>query len=136
MLNKVMLIGNLGADPDVRYLPNGGAVANLSLATSERWKDKQSGEMKEATQWHRVSCFGRLAEIASEYLHKGSKVFVEGSIQYRDYEKDGVKKYATDIKAFSLKMLDPKGSGAPKPKPEPSAESSSQDDDFSDPIPF
>lgn len=97
MLNKVTLIGNLGGDPDVRYMPNGNAVANLTIATSERWKDKQTGQQQEKTEWHRVVIFGKIAEVAGQYLKKGSKVFIEGKLQTREWEKDGVKRYTTEI---------------------------------------
>ena len=97
-LNKVELIGNLGADPELRYLQNGGAVANLNIATSESWKDKTTGEKKEKTEWHRVVIFGKLAEIAGEYLRKGSKVFIEGSLQTRKWtDQQGVERYTTEI---------------------------------------
>lgn len=97
-LNKVELIGNLGQDPEVRYMPNGGAVANLTIATSETWKDKTTGEQKEKTEWHRVVIFGKLAEIAGEYLRKGSKVFIEGQLQTRKWtDQAGVEKYTTEI---------------------------------------
>lgn len=97
-LNKVELIGNLGQDPEVRYMPNGGAVANLTIATSESWKDKTTGEQKEKTEWHRVVIFGKLAEIAGEYLRKGSKVFIEGALQTRKWtDQQGVERYTTEI---------------------------------------
>lgn len=97
-LNKVELIGNLGADPELRYLQNGGAVANLNIATSESWKDKTTGEKKEKTEWHRVVIFGKLAEIAGEYLRKGSKVFIEGALQTRKWQDQaGVDRYTTEI---------------------------------------
>ncbi len=96
-VNKVILVGTCGQDPDVRYLPNGNAVTSLSLATSEQWTDKQSGQKVERTEWHRVSLFGRLAEIAGEYLRKGSQVYVEGKLQTREWEKDGIKRYTTEI---------------------------------------
>lgn len=110
-LNKVMLIGNLGADPEGKYMPSGEMVVNLSIATSERWKDKQTGEQKEKTEWHRVAFFGRIAEVCTEYLRKGSKIYVEGSLQTRKYQKDGVDHYATDIKGRTMTMLDSKGQG-------------------------
>lgn len=116
-INKVILIGNLGQDPEVRYLPSGGAVTNLSLATSESWKDKQTGENKERTEWHRIVFFNRLAEVAGEYLKKGSKVYVEGSLRTREWEKDGVKRYTTEITGSSMQMLDSKGSGASASSP-------------------
>lgn len=96
-VNKVILVGTCGQDPEVRYLPNGNAVTNLSLATSEQWTDKQSGEKKERTEWHRVSMFGKVAEIAGEYLRKGSQVYIEGKLQTREWEKDGIKRYTTEI---------------------------------------
>lgn len=96
-VNKVILIGNAGGDPDVRYMPNGNAVANVTLATSDSWKDKQSGERMERTEWHRVVFFGRLGEIVGEYVKKGSKVYVEGRLQTREWEKDGVKRYTTEV---------------------------------------
>lgn len=110
-LNKAMIIGRLGQDPDVRYTQSNTAVANLSVATSERYKDK-SGEWKENTEWHRVVAWGRLAEICQEYLKKGSLVYIEGPIQTRSWEdKDGQTKYTTEIKALTMTMLDSKGSG-------------------------
>ena len=97
-INKVILIGNLGQDPEVRYMPNGGAVANLNLATSESWRDKQTGEMKERTEWHRVVIFGKLAEIAAEYLKKGSQVYIEGSLQTRKWQdQSGQERYTTEV---------------------------------------
>ncbi|KOP52268.1 hypothetical protein ALP22_200087 [Pseudomonas coronafaciens pv. porri] len=96
-INKVILVGTCGQDPDCRYLPNGTAVTNLSLATSEQWTDKQSGQKVEKTEWHRVSLFGKIAEIAGEYLRKGSQVYIEGKLQTREWEKDGIKRYSTEI---------------------------------------
>ncbi|CAN7176190.1 single-stranded DNA-binding protein [Caballeronia sp. dw_19] len=105
-VNKVILVGNLGADPETRYLPSGDAVANIRLATTDRFKDKTSGEMKELTEWHRVSFFGRLAEIVNEYLKKGSSVYIEGRIRTRKYtDQAGVEKYATEIVAEQMQML-------------------------------
>lgn len=105
-VNKVIIVGNLGRDPEIRYMPSGDAVANISVATTDKWKDKQSGEQKEATEWHNISFFGKLAEIAGEYLKKGSQVYIEGKLQTRKYtDKDGVEKYATSIKAETLQML-------------------------------
>jgi single-strand DNA-binding protein len=104
--NQVELIGNVGADPEVRYLPNGNAVANIRLATTEKWKDKESGEMKEATEWHRISVFGRLAEIANEYVKKGSHIFVVGKIKTRKYQaQDGTDRYSTEIQVSELGLL-------------------------------
>jgi single-strand DNA-binding protein len=96
-VNKVIVVGTCGQDPEVRYLPNGNAVTNLSLATSEQWTDKQSGQKVERTEWHRVSMFGKVAEIAGEYLRKGSQVYIEGKLQTREWEKDGIKRYTTEI---------------------------------------
>jgi len=111
-INKVILIGNLGADPESRYLPSGGAVANVNLATSESWKDKQTGQMQERTEWHRVVFFNRLAEIAGEYLRKGSKVYIEGSLRTRKWQdKEGRDQYTTEIVASEMQMLDSRGAG-------------------------
>ncbi len=111
-LNKVMLIGNLGADPEVRYMPSGGAVTNLRLATSERWKDKQTGENQERTEWHRVVLFNRQAEIAGEYLRKGSKIYIEGSLRTNKWQgQDGQDRYTTEIVAREMQFLDNKQSG-------------------------
>ena len=96
-VNKCILVGTCGQDPEVRYLPNGNAVTNLSLATSEQWTDKQTGQKVEKTEWHRVSMFGKVAEIAGEYLRKGSQVYIEGKLQTREWEKDGIKRYTTEI---------------------------------------
>ena len=108
-VNKVILIGNLGRDPEVRYMPNGQAVANVTIATSEAWKDKNTGEQQERTEWHRVVFFRRLAEIAGEYLKKGSKVYIEGRLQTDKYDKDGQTHYTTKIVADQMQMLDSKG---------------------------
>ena len=109
-LNKVLIIGNLGADPEIKYTQAGSPVANLSVATSERWKDKNTGEQKEQVEWHRVVIFGRLAEIAEQYLKKGSKIFVEGKLQTRDWEdSEGKKRYTTEVVAREMTMLDSKG---------------------------
>ena len=96
-VNKVILVGTCGQDPETRYLPNGSAVTNLSLATSEQWTDKQTGQKVEKTEWHRVSMFGKVAEIAGEYLRKGSQVYIEGKLHTREWEKDGIKRYTTEI---------------------------------------
>ncbi|WP_432780597.1 single-stranded DNA-binding protein (plasmid) [Pseudomonas corrugata] len=96
-VNKVILVGTCGQDPETRFLPNGNAVTNLSLATSEQWTDKQTGQKVERTEWHRVSMFGKVAEIAGEYLRKGSQVYIEGKLQTREWEKDGIKRYTTEI---------------------------------------
>ena len=105
-VNKVILIGNLGADPVVRYMTNGEAVTNLSIATSEVWKDKNTGQPQERTEWHRVVFYRRLAEIAGEYLKKGSKIYIEGRLQTRQYEKEGSKHYTTEIIGDEMQMLD------------------------------
>jgi single-strand DNA-binding protein len=114
-VNKVIIVGNLGRDPEMRTFPSGGRVCNVTIATTERWKDKQSGEMKEATEWHRVVFNDRLAEIAGEYLRKGSQVYVEGSLRTRKWtDKDGVEKFTTEIRADEMKMLGKReGMGAP-----------------------
>ena len=113
-INKVILIGNLGRDPEVRYTPNGVAVATLALATSESWKDKQSGEQVEKTEWHRVVLFSRLGEIAGEYLRKGAKVYIEGRLQTRKWQDktSGQDRYTTEIVGENLQMLDGKGANA------------------------
>ena len=112
-INKVILVGNLGADPEVRYMPSGGAVANIRLATSESWKDKQTGENVEQTEWHRVVLYNRLGEIAGEYLKKGSKVYIEGSLKTRKWQdKEGLERYTTEIVAREMQMLDGRGMSA------------------------
>lgn len=160
MLNKVTLIGNLGTDPEVRYMPSGGAVTNISLATTRRWKDKATGERRDATEWHRVIFFNRLAEIAGEYLKKGSQVYVEGRLQTRKWQgQDGQDRYTTEIIADELHMLGSRSGGTsdfhsdqPTPSkqsatPKPSYSSQTNNpapmppapptyDDFDDDIPF
>lgn len=112
-VNKAILIGNLGADPEVRYTPGGSAVANIRVATTHGWRDKQSGERQEQTEWHRVVLFGRLAEIGGEYLRKGSKVYIEGRLQTRKWQgQDGQDRYTTEIVANDLQMLDSRGGGS------------------------
>ncbi|WP_321794626.1 single-stranded DNA-binding protein [Caballeronia sp. J97] len=121
-VNKVILVGNLGADPETRYLPSGDAVANIRLATTDRYKDKSSGEMKELTEWHRVAFFGRLAEIVNEYLKKGSSVYIEGRIRTRKWtDQAGQERYSTEIVADQMQMLGGRASGE---------RSSSSADDF------
>ena len=121
-VNKVIIVGNLGRDPETRYLPSGEAVTNISVATTDTWKDKASGEKKEATEWHRVSFFGRLAEIAGEYLKKGSQVYVEGSLRTRKWQdKEGKDRYTTEIRADNMQMLGSRA-GAGEPRGEPRAE--------------
>lgn len=146
MLNNAQIIGRVGRDPETRYLPSGEAVTNMSVATSERWKDKQTGEKKEATEWHKVTFFGKLAEIAGQYLKKGALVYVSGKITTRKYtDKDGAEKYSTEIRADNMKMLSGRDQGteapaqrqapAATPRPAP-APSPSGFDDFDDDIPF
>ena len=108
-INKVILVGNLGRDPETRQMPSGGSVTNISIATSKTWKDKASGEKKEQTQWHRVMLFNKLSDISAQYLKKGSKVYIEGSLKTSEYEKNGQKQYSTDIVASEMQMLDSKG---------------------------
>ena len=142
-VNKVILVGNLGNDPEIRYMPSGGAVANISIATSESWKDKQSGEQQERTEWHRVVFFNRLAEIVGEYLKKGSQVYVEGSLRTRKWQdKGGQDKYTTEIVAAEMQMLGGKGgsggsaaysSNNASPSSPPPADGGG---DFDDDIPF
>jgi single-strand DNA-binding protein len=111
-VNKVILIGNLGKDPETRYLPSGEALTSFSIATSETWKDKASGEKKEATEWHRISAFGKLAEICGEYLRKGSQVYIEGSLRTRKWQdKEGQDRYTTEIRADQMRMLGSRGGG-------------------------
>ncbi len=148
-INKVILIGNLGSDPEVRYMPNGNAVTTLSVATSDSWKDKNTGEQQDRTEWHRVVFFNRLAEIAGEYLKKGSKVYIEGSIRTRKWQdKNGTDRYTTEIVGAEMQMLDAKGgmggSSAPMPDHHSANQSSSAmpeaeamgHDEFDDDIPF
>jgi single-strand DNA-binding protein len=111
-VNKVILVGNLGKDPETRYMPSGSAVTNLTLATSESWKDKQSGEQQERTEWHKIAMFGRLAEIAAEYLRKGSQVYIEGKLRTRKWQdKEGKDRWTTEIVADEMQMLGSKGGG-------------------------
>lgn len=144
-VNKVILIGNLGRDPEVRYTPNGLAVANITIATSETWKDKQSGENQERTEWHRIVMYQRLAEIAGEYLRKGAKIYIEGRLQTRKWQDKttGQDRYTTEIVADSLQMLDGKGGSAgesssyEKPAMASAApEAAPALDSFDDDIPF
>ena len=153
-VNKVTLIGNLGNDPEVRYTANGSAVANVSIATAEAWKDRESGDMQERTEWHRVVFFSRLAEIVGEYLKKGSQVYIEGRLQTRKWQdRDGNDKYTTEIVANEMQMLggrggagngpiggsggfDNAGGGSSRPTNAPSAKPEPPMDDFDDDIPF
>lgn len=132
-LNKVLIIGNLGSDPEIKYTSSGSAVANLSIATSERWKDRNTGEQKEQVEWHRVVLFSRLAEIAEQYLKKGSKVFVEGKLQTRDWEDaEGKKRYTTEVIAREMTMLDSKSGSDNASQPQ----NSSPENNFEEDIPF
>jgi len=145
-VNKVTLIGNLGANPEVKYMPNGDAVANVTVATSESWKDKSTGQQVDRVEWHRVTFFRRLAEVVGQYLVKGSKVYIEGKLQTRKWQKDGQDHYITEIIANEMQMLDSKGkedTGAAKPatqqaKPQQSAPTTADiaGGDFDDDIPF
>jgi single-strand DNA-binding protein len=151
-INKVILVGNLGNDPEVRYMPNGNAVANISLATSDSWKDKTSGEQQEKTEWHRVVFFNRLAEIVEQYVKKGAKLYVEGRLQTRSWEQEGIKRYSTEIVASEMQMLDGRAGpqemndnafGQSQRPPEPSqsegqskAAQPANFDNFDDDIPF
>lgn len=115
-INKVMLIGHVGGDPEVRYMPNGNAVATISLATTESWKDKQTGDKQERTEWHRIVCFNRLGEIVGEYVRKGSKLYIEGSLRTRKWQDpQGQDRYTTEIVAADMQMLDGKGAGTNMP---------------------
>ena len=116
-INKVILVGNLGRDPETRYMPSGGAVTNVSIATSKQWRDRETGEQKERTEWHRVVFFNRLAEIAGEYLKRGSKVYVEGELRTREWEREGQKHYTTEVVANEMQMLDSRGDAASAPPP-------------------
>lgn len=157
MLNKVTLIGNLGADPEVRYMSSGGAVVNIRIATSSRWKDKQTGERRQATEWHRVVFFNRLAEVAGEYLKKGRQVYIEGRLQTRKWQgPDGQDRYTTEIVVSDIQMLGNRSGGtesfaqdtsvstpsSPPPAPTDSQNTASTNpsstsyEDFDDDIPF
>jgi single-strand DNA-binding protein len=137
-VNKVILIGNLGKDPEVRYMPSGSAVANVTIATSEQWKDKQSGERQERTEWHNVVFFNRLAEIAGEYLKKGSKVYIEGSLRTRKWQdkNTGADRYTTEIVASDMQMLDSRGGEGGGQRQHPPREEAMAEPDLDDDIPF
>ncbi len=143
-INKVIIVGNLGNDPETRYMPSGSAVTNLTVATNESWKDKQTGEQKERTEWHKVAMFNRLAEIAAEYLRKGSQVYIEGKLRTRKWQdRDGNDRWTTEIIADEMQMLGGRGGGggsAPMSAPSDSGSSSPPPqpgpDDFDDDIPF
>ena len=135
-VNKVIIVGNVGKDPETRFLPNGGAVTNLTIATSESWKDKQTGEQKEKTEWHRVVFFGKLAEIVSSYVNKGSKLYVEGSLRTRKWQdNNGQDRYTTEIVGSEMQMLDSRGQSG---QPSQAAQQPSQGEAnaFDDDIPF
>lgn len=138
MLNQVQIIGHLGRDPETRFLPSGEAVANFSIATTEKWKDKQTGEQKEHTEWHNISTFGRLSEIVGQYLHKGSLVYVSGKLKTRKYQKDGQDHYATSIQCQELKMLGgkPSTSGSSQQQSNSSPQQGSGFENMEDDIPF
>ena len=147
-VNRVTIVGNLGRDPEIRTMPSGDQIANVTVATTDKWKDKQSGEMREATEWHRVVFNGRLAEIAGQYLRKGSQVYVEGSLRTRKWtDQSGVEKYSTEIRADQMQMLGNRQeaggrqSQAPAPRPQPAPRMPTQPagsgfDDMDDDIPF
>lgn len=153
-VNKAIIVGRVGKDPELRSLPNGDAVASLSLATSERWKDKNTGEKRESTEWHRVNFFGRIAEVVNEYVRTGDLIYVEGSIGTRKWtDKDGIERYSTEIRASEMKMLSskreageerpaspaPRGGSAPRtaaPRTAPAPKASSGFDDMDDDIPL
>ena len=147
-INKVILVGNCGGDPEVRYAPSGVAFANITLATSESWKDKTTGQLQERTEWHRVVFSGKLAEIVGEYVRKGQQLYIEGKLRTREWEKDGVKRYTTEILVGiegSMQMLGGKGDGQPqaqrqpqqqRPAKQPQSQQSAPPDDFDDSIPF
>ena len=132
-VNKVIIVGNLGKDPEIRYMPSGDAVANITVATTDKYKDKQSGENREITEWHRISFFGRLAEIAGQYLKKGSQVYVEGSLRTRKWtDQSGQEKYSTEIRADSMQMLGSRqGMGGPGPSQSSGADDGGYDDGYS-----
>ena len=147
-INKVIIVGNVGGDPETRYMPSGSAVTNLTVATNESWKDKQTGEKKERTEWHRVAMFNRLAEIAAEYLRKGSQVYIEGKLRTRTWQdKDGQDRYTTEIIADEMQMLGGRGGsgdfgggnqggGRPQNQGGGNAPPQPGPDDFDDDIPF
>ncbi len=142
-VNKATIVGNVGNDPECRTMPNGKAVTNISIATSESWKDKTTGELQERTEWHRIVFFDRLADIVGEFVKKGSRLYVEGKLQTRSWEQDGVKRYSTEIVGNDMIMLDKRGSDLPVEtaqvtqlvKEEPKAPAAT-DFDFDDDIPF
>ena len=130
-INKCIILGNLGQDPKIQHMPSGGAVTNISVATSESWKDKNTGEQATKAEWHRIVFFNKLAEIAGQYLKKGSKVYIEGSLRTRAWDKDGEKRYTTEIVANEMQMLDSKGDGG-----NVASNNTQQTPEFDDDIPF
>lgn len=139
-INKVILVGNLGADPEVRYSAGGTCVTKFRIATSDQWKDKQTGEMQERTEWHRITTFGRLAEVCGEYLKKGSQVYIEGKLHTSTYEKEGQTHYSTDVICNEMQMLGGRGGQQDGNRPAPGGGQQRQQpapaDDFDDDIPF
>ncbi len=135
-INKVILIGNLGRDPEVRYTQDGQAVVNFTMATTMEWKDKATGEKREKTEWHRVVAFGKLGEICGEYLNKGKQVYVEGRLQTRSWEQDGVTRYTTEIVASEMQMLGTRGSDSGMKSSEPYSSQPPSPDTIDDDIPF
>ena len=153
-VNKVILVGNLGRDPETRYTQNGSAVTQFSIATSDSWRDKSTGEQQDRTEWHNIVCFARLAEIAGEYLQKGSKVYIEGSLRTSNWEQEGQKRYRTEVMARELQMLDSRastggqggdfsehsyvaaGAASQSADPMPQNNPTISDEDFEDDIPF
>tara|TARA_B000000477_G_scaffold61310_1_gene51547 strand:+ start:507 stop:929 length:423 start_codon:yes stop_codon:yes gene_type:complete len=135
-VNKAIIIGNVGSDPDIRTMPNGNQVVNLSIATSDEWKDKQTGDKKEKTEWHRCVFFNKIADIAAQYVNKGSKLYIEGRLQTRSYEQDGVKKYSTEIVVNDMQMLDSKNTNSNNEVKEASKNDVEKFDAFDDDIPF
>ena len=136
-VNRVTIIGNLGADPETRYSKGGQAVTKIRVATSESWKDKQTGDKVEKTEWHSITFFGRLAEVAGEYLRKGSKVYIEGSLSTSSWEKDGQKHYKTEIVAREMQMLDGRQEGGePRQQQPQKPQQQALPDDFDDDLPF
>ncbi len=130
-INKCIILGNLGQDPKIQHMPSGGAVTNVSVATSESWKDKNTGQQEQRTDWHKIVFFNKLAEIAGQYLKKGSKVYIEGALRTRMWEQNGEKRYATEIIASEMQMLDSKGDGG-----NAGGNSTQQTAEFDDDIPF
>lgn len=136
MINKVILVGNLGADPEVRYMPNGDPIATLRLATTRRWKDRNTNERKEETEWHRVTFFGALGKTCGSYLKKGSKIYVEGRIKTEKYQKNGVDTYTTGIVGEVLTMLDGKSDAGNQQQPQQQHQPRQSQPDYSDDVPF